>query len=120
MATRHAIPVFTAQDMTISDNFTFKTTTNYGLFLQLSWTGLSGEARFKVQGSNDGSNWSDYPLVDCGVCVYEREILGATDNVGVMIQNWFPDYLRVVYTSNTATAGTINGLLTLIDNQDVN
>lgn len=120
MSTRHGIPVFTAQDMSASDTFTFQTTTNYGFFLQLGWTGLVGEAKFKVQGSIDGILWSDYPLNDCGVCVYEIAILGTADNIGVMINNWYSDHLRVVYDSNTATGGTIEGKLTIIDKQDVN
>lgn len=119
MSTRHAVPVFTALDMTSSDTYVLKTSTNYGIFLQMSWSGLTGESSFKIQGSIDGVVYSDYPLNDCGVCVYEKEIMGATDNVGFMINNWYPDYFKVVFTSNTASAGTLEGLITIIDNQDV-
>jgi hypothetical protein len=119
MGTRHAIPVFEAIDMTVSDVYTLKTSTNYGIFLQMSWTGLAGESSFKVQGSINGVDFSDYPLNDCGVCIYEKEIMGAADNVGFVINNWFPDHFRVVFTSNTATSGELNALVTIIDNQDV-
>ena len=120
MSTRRAIPVFTSQDMTVSENFTFQTSTRYSIFLQLSWSGLVGEGKFRVQGSIDGINWSDYPLVDCDSCVYEREIIGASDSYGLLINNWMPDNIRVAYSSNTATAGTLTGLMTIVDNQDVN
>jgi hypothetical protein len=114
------MPVFYGQDMTVSDDYTLNTTTNYGFFLQFSWTGLSGEGKFKLQGSLDGVNFSDYPLNDCGVCVYEIALVGAADNLGIMINNWYSDYLRVSFSSNTATAGTLDAKLTIIDKQDVN
>jgi len=119
MSTRRKIPVFENIDMVNNNVYTFRTSTNYGLFLQLSWTGLIGDGKFKIQGSVDGVIYSDYPLNDCGVCVYEKEIIGATDNVGFMITNWYADYFRVVYTNNTATGGNLLGYLTIINNQDV-
>ena len=51
MGTRHAIPVFEGHDMTSDTNYTLKTTTNYGVALQLAWSGLSGESSFKKRGS---------------------------------------------------------------------
>lgn len=119
MATRRAIPVFVNHDMTLDSSFVFQTTTRYSVFIQISWTGLSGVGKFRVQGSISGSTWSDYPLVDCDSCVYEREMIGAEDTYGVLIDNWMPDKIRVVYSSNTATAGTVNAEMTIIDNQDV-
>lgn len=119
MATRRAIPVFVDQDMTIDNNFVFQTTTRYSVFIQLSWTGLVGVGKFRVQGSISGSAWSDYPLVDCDSCVYEREMIGGADTYGVLIDNWMPDKIRIVYVANTATDGTLNAEMTIIDNQDV-
>ena len=118
MGTRSGIPVFVNQDMTISDSFVYPTTTRYSIFIQIYWIGLSGVGKFKIQGSIKGSTWSDYPLQDCDSCVYEREMIGAEDNYSVLIDNWMPDKIRIVYTSNTATAGTLNAEMTLIDNQD--
>ena len=90
------------------------------MFLQLVWSGLTGESSFKVQGSINGTDWSDYCLNNCGVAVIDQEIMGASDTIGVMIDKWYPDYIRVVFTANTASAGTIDGKITIIDNQDVN
>ena len=85
------------------------------------WNGLTGEAKYKIQASNNGMDWDDYPLflpVE-NVTVLEREIVGASGTSAIKINNWFPDYLRVVYTANTATAGDITFLLTMINLQDV-
>lgn len=119
MGTRHSIPVFEGHDMTSDTNYTLKTTTNYGIALQLAWSGLSGESSFKIQGSLDGIEWMDYCLNNCGVAVVTQEIMGSDDTIGVMLDKWYYDWFRVVFTSNTATGGTIDGKLTIIDNQDV-
>tara|TARA_R110000744_G_scaffold128938_2_gene236262 strand:+ start:1069 stop:1440 length:372 start_codon:yes stop_codon:yes gene_type:complete len=121
MATRHGLEVFDEISMTSSDEWITPTSTNYGFYLQGIWTGLVGEAKYKIQASNNGMDWDDYPL--ClpieGVTVLEREIIGTTGTTAIKMNTWFPDYLKVVYDSNTATAGTLTFLLTMINLQDV-
>jgi hypothetical protein len=118
MGNRSGIPVLTAQDMTVNTSFDFSLTNNYGLFIALDWSGQVGASKVKIQASIDNVVWVDYPIDDVGTIVSELDLTTASGTKGIEISEFFADNIRVVYTANTATAGTINAKMSIIDKQD--
>ena len=108
----------TPHDMTVSQNFDLSLGDNFGFYLQWMWTGLTGSAKVKFQGSTDGTNWADLPISDGGTVVYELTISGAADTDAFEKPFFYGDKLRIVYTADTASAGTIDFRITQIANRD--
>lgn len=120
MAGRNGFKVWDAIDMTASDEWIHRTSTNYGFYIQASWAGLIGSGTWKVEGSNDGQNWETFPqfLPIAQQVVLERNISGTTGVSSFEKSEWFPDWMRIVYDAGTTTAGNLTLTITLINKQN--
>lgn len=119
MGNRTGLPILTAQSMAVSTSYEYSLSNNYGAFIAIDWSGQVGTGKIKIQASIDGIVWCDYPFNNVGTVVTEISLTGATGTKGIEINEFFPDKIKIVYTADTATAGTVNAKMTIIDKQEV-
>lgn len=75
---------------------------NFAAF-QLVWASLTGsvDATFKVQVSNDNTNWADRGSA--------TTLSGASGNAVIVVGDLAERYARVVFTKNSVSGGTLTG-----------
>lgn len=121
MGTRNGYKVIDNVDMTAPNEWQMRTSTNYGFYIQSFWTGLAGSAKWELQASNDGVNWETWPqyLPIAKEVVLERVITGTSGKSSFEKGEWFPDWMKIVYVPDTASAGNISFTITMINKQDM-
>jgi hypothetical protein len=109
--------LFTSLDLSAGGNSVVQVKGNQGFFIQLDWTGNDANITVQVQGSNDNSVWSDAYMNNGGTLETTTTLTGAADNHGIQFDAFIPAYVKVII-GGTATTGTLNGSISLVDNQD--
>jgi hypothetical protein len=119
MATRNNIKVFENVAMTVTSEFVYELSADYNISFQAHWTGLVGEAKFSLFYSLDGLHFDKYPLkeLEAGVIYYDIPIVGADESFCFKLNNIGSGFLKFSYSNNTASSGTINGRLNIMDNK---
>ena len=96
-----------------------KVSSNYAIALQIVWTGLSGTGNLSVGISMDNVNFDVFPFIDnTGARVTSIPISGASGSATIEIESVVSDWIKFTVDGSSATAGTIIGYYTQIDNQD--
>jgi len=96
-----------------------KISSNYAIALQIVWSGLSGTGSFDVGVSMDGTTFDTFPFVDKdGNRVTSIPISGASGSATIEIESIVSDWIKFTVDGSSATAGTITGYYSQIDNQD--
>lgn len=96
-----------------------KISSNYAIALQIVWSGLSGTGSFNVGVSMDGTTFDTFPFVDKdGNRVTSIPISGASGSATIEIESVVSDWIKFTVDGSSATAGTITGYYSQIDNQD--
>jgi len=114
------LKIFDSADITTSPDSDQKLSANYAVALQLVWSGLSGTASFGLGVSMDGTNFDEFPFVDPtdGSRVTSIPISGASGSVTIEIDSIISNYAKFTIDGSGASAGTITGYYSQIDNQD--
>lgn len=111
--------IFDAVDVTTNPTATEKVSSNYAIALQIVWSGLAGTGTLAVGVSMDNVNFDDFPFVDTsGNRVTSIPISGASGSVTIEIESVVSDWIKFTVDGSSATAGTISGYYSQIDNQD--
>ena len=96
-----------------------KVSSNYAIALQVVWTGLSGTGTVAVGVSMDNVNFDVFPLIDnAGNRVTSIPISGASGSATIESESVVSDWIKFTVDGSSATAETINGYYSQIDNQD--
>lgn len=88
-----------------TDAFEFESSHRWAV--ALSETGLVGAPTFTVQVSSDKVKWYDWDALSTNVAI--------ADSPDATYMSY--RFMRVVYSANTASAGTINAMLDLTNNK---
>ena len=119
MANKH-LTIFDGVDITTNPSDLQKISSNYAVALQLVWTGLSGSASFNLGVSMNNINFDEFPFIDPtdGSRVTSIPITGESGSLTIEIDSIISDYAKFNIDGSAASAGTIDGDYSQIDNQD--
>lgn len=96
-----------------------KVSSNYAIALQIVWSGLSGTGTLAVGVSMNNVDFDVFPFVDnTGARVTSIPISGASGSATIEIESVVSDWIKFTVDGSSATAGTITGYYSQIDNQD--